>query len=129
MSIINNLNQRSFIRFVITAAIGLFLLSQTAAAGQQTADKNPLPLQTERTFSLTTDEGTWMSLDVSPDGKTIVFDLLGHIYTMPIDGGEAKAITDGLSFDSQPRYSPDGARIVYTSDRSGDDNVWVMKSD
>ena len=70
-----------------------------------------------------------MSLDVSPDGKTIVFDLLGHLYTMPIEGGQAKAITKGLSFNGQPRYSPDGKRIVYTSDRSGSDNVWVIDAD
>ena len=67
-----------------------------------------LPLKSDRTIEFTTDEGTWVSLDVSPDGKTIVFELLGDLYTVPIDGGEAKAITTGLAFDSQPSYSPDG---------------------
>ena len=70
--------------------------------------KPGLPLKSDRTIEFTTDEGTWVSLDVSPDGKTIVFDLLGDLYTLPIDGGDAKAITTGLAFDSQPRYSPDG---------------------
>ena len=41
------------------------------------------------------DEGTWMSLDVSPDGRTIAFDLLGDIYVMPITGGDAQAIASG----------------------------------
>ena len=67
-----------------------------------------LPLKPDRTIEFTTDEGTWLSLDVSPDGKTIVFELLGDLYTLPIAGGEAKAITTGLAFDSQPSYSPDG---------------------
>src|SRR3954466_676602 len=70
--------------------------------------RNPtLPLKTTRTVSFTTDEGTWISLDVSPDGRTIVFDLVGDLYTMPIGGGKATRITDGPAFDAQPRFSPD----------------------
>ena len=53
-----------------------------------------------------------MSLDVSPDGSTIAFDLLGDIYVLPIAGGEATAINSGLSWSWQPRFSPDGQRIV-----------------
>src|SRR4051794_16144116 len=67
-----------------------------------------LPLKPDRTVEFTADEGTWVSLDISPDGKTILFELLGDLYTVPIAGGEAKAITTGLAFDSQPSYSPDG---------------------
>jgi imidazolonepropionase-like amidohydrolase/Tol biopolymer transport system component len=74
-------------------------------------------------------EGTWMSVDVSPDGTEIAFDLLGDIYTIPIAGGEAKAITTGVAWDMQPRYSPNGKWIAFTSDRSGGDNLWVMKRD
>ncbi len=75
------------------------------------------------------DEGTWMSLDVAPDGTEIVFDLLGDLYTLPIAGGEATALTRGFAWDMQPRYSPDGRRIAFTSDRGGGDNVWVMGRD
>ena len=57
-----------------------------------------LPLKTDKKIEFTTDEGTWMSLDVSSDGKTILFDLLGDVYTVPIGGGEAKRIIGGLSF-------------------------------
>ncbi len=79
--------------------------------------------------SIDVTRGTWMSLDVSPDGREIVFDLLGDLYVIPIAGGEAKALTQGLPWDMQPRYSPDGRAIAFTSDRGGGDNIWVMGRD
>lgn len=79
--------------------------------------------------TLDTSEGTWMSLDVSPDGKEVVFDLLGDLYLLPIGGGEARALTTGLAWDMQPRFSPDGQLIAFSSDRAGGDNVWLMKRD
>ena len=88
-----------------------------------------LPLKMTRNISFDASEGTWMSLDVSPDGKTIVFELLGDIYTMPATGGTATRITSGPGFDSQPRWSPDGKRIVFLSDRSGAENIWLMDPD
>jgi Tol biopolymer transport system component len=88
-----------------------------------------LPLAGTRHVRFTTDEVTWMSLDVSPDGQTIVFDLLGDLYTVPISGGPATRITDGMAFDAQPRFSPDGETIVFASDRSGAENLWLMDAD
>ena len=82
-----------------------------------------------RDIPLDVTEGTWMSLDVSPDGREIVFDLLGDIYVMPIAGGEARAIASGVAWDMQPKYSPDGRHIAFTSDRGGGDNIWVMNRD
>ena len=87
------------------------------------------PLGPTKTVEFTTNEGTWMNLDVSPDGKEIVFDLLGDIYVIPIAGGTAKLLRGGPAFEVQPRFSPDGARISYTSDKDGADNIWVMKRD
>ncbi len=80
------------------------------------------------TVRFTTTEGTWMNLDVSPDGTRIVFDLVGDLYTLPIAGGTARRITSGPAFDLQPRWSPDGSRIAFTSDRAGGDNVWTMSA-
>ncbi len=92
-------------------------------------EKKGLPLKSGRKVEFTTDEGTWLSLDVSPDGKTIVFELVGDIYTLPIEGGQAKLIAGGMAFDSQPRFSPDGQSIAFLSDREGSENIWIMHAD
>src|SRR3954453_16056370 len=66
-----------------------------------------LPMTPTKALKFTTDEGTWLSLDVSPDGRTVVFELLGDIYTIPIEGGMATRLTSGQMLDAQPHYSPD----------------------
>lgn len=99
-----------------------------AAAPKSNWDVANPPLPT-RKIPLQVSSGTWMSLDVSPNGKSIVFDLLGDIYTMPISGGKATNIAAGLPWEIQPRYSPDGSKIAYISDRAGGDNLWVMEAD
>lgn len=88
-----------------------------------------LPLRPERTLSFTTSVGHWMSVDVSPDGRTLVFDLLGDIYTLPVAGGKAVPLTRGMAFDGQPRFSPDGRKIVFVSDRDGGWNLWTLSLD
>lgn len=80
-------------------------------------------------LAIDTQEGTWMSLDLSPDGNTIVFDLLGDIFLIPVQGGQAQPLTAGMAWDMQPRFSPDGSRIAFISDRDGADNLWVMDRD
>ncbi|KAB2915189.1 MAG: amidohydrolase family protein [Bacteroidetes bacterium] len=79
--------------------------------------------------TITTHEGTWMNLDVSPDGNTLVFDMLGDIYSLPVAGGTAALLRGGHAFEVQPRFSPDGKKICFTSDAGGGDNVWVMDAD
>jgi Tol biopolymer transport system component len=108
-------------------------LEQSAMKAEAKTDgekaKEGLPLKPERRIEFTTDEGTWISLDISRDGKTILFELLGDLYTVPLEGGDAVGITSGMAFDSQPRYSPDGSHLAFVSDRDGAENVWIANSD
>ncbi len=121
-------------RFLALFAIMIISLPVAIILGQEAKKdeekkEEELPLKSTEKIEFTTDEGTWMSLDVSPDGQTIIFDLLGDIYTLPVAGGEANRIIGGISFEGQPRFSPDGKRIVFTSDRSGAENLWTADRD
>ncbi len=120
---------------LVVLGLAASLVASTAAAQEDdAADDKPKwdvaapPLET-REIPIQVDEGTWMNVDVSPDGQTIAFDLLGDIYTLPISGGQATRIAEGLPFEMQPRFSPDGSRISFTSDRGGGDNIWIMNAD
>ncbi|HSL19906.1 MAG TPA: amidohydrolase family protein [Vicinamibacterales bacterium] len=87
------------------------------------------PLGPTTKIEFDTAEGTWMNVDLSPDGKTIVFDLLGDIYTIPVGGGSATRITAGPAYDMQPRFSPDGRKVAFSTDRDGLWNIWTMDAD
>ncbi|MFQ6604243.1 MAG: amidohydrolase family protein [Fidelibacterota bacterium] len=105
--------------------------SETSAVPDQTEKRTKswditAPFGPIQPFMTDVTEGTWMSCDLSPDGSTIIFDLLGNIYRMAVSGGQAEALTSGPAWDIQPSFSPDGQTIVYTSDRSGGDNIWTM---
>ena len=118
----------------IVAATMLAVCTTSSTLGaQRGAPRDPmqegLPLRPDRTVSWTTNVGHWMSVDVSPDGQMLVFDLLGDIYTMPMSGGKATSITRGMAFDGQPRFSPDGKKIVFISDRDGGWNLWTISVD
>lgn len=111
--------------------LALPLISFAQAETTETADSTKkatkeLPLEPERKITLNNPGITWLSLDVSPDGKQIVFDAMGDLYLMPSEGGKAEAMTQGLAYEVHPRFSPDGKSIVYISDKSGAQNVWVM---
>ncbi|HET9274566.1 MAG TPA: amidohydrolase, partial [Gemmatimonadales bacterium] len=118
------------IRILPAAALVAGLVTAAAAQGPRPGGPPPpLPLAATRKAEFKATKGTWISLDVSPDGKTIVFDLLGDLYTVPIAGGKATRLTSGMAFDAQPRWSPDGKTVVYVSDRSGGENVWTISLD
>jgi len=114
-------------------AVLCLLLSPPAPAAAASAPvdttRKGLPLEPARWARFTATKGTWMSVDLSPDGQTLVFDLLGDLYTMPSVGGQATRLTHGIAHDMQPRFSPDGNRVVFVSDRSGDENVWIVSVD
>src|SRR5258706_2573955 len=113
---------------VATLTLAPSLFAQAAAAAPpDTSKKNKndeLPLVTTRTIEFETSEGTWLSLDVSPDGRTIVFELLGDLYTLPAVGGAATRLTSGPAVDSQPRWFPHGKRILFLSDRFCGEDIW-----
>src|SRR5688572_21745623 len=119
-------------RYVIAVSACIVAISAIASAADK-KDKKKWDVEAEhgpsKMVEITTDEGTWMNLDVSPDGKEIVFDLLGDIYVMPISGGDATVLRGGAAYEVQPRFSPDGKGISFTSDRDGADNIWTMKRD
>ncbi len=113
-------------KFFYAAAIITFSQILFAQDDIENEVEEGLPLKATRSIDINTNEGTWISLDVHPGGEKIIFDLLGDIYELSIEGGKANRITEGLAFDSQPKYSPDGNSILFLSDRSGGNNVWII---
>lgn len=103
--------------FAALAAAGLFVFVSPAMPVSPTL------------IEFETGEGTRMCVDVSPDGRQIVFDLMGAIYLLPASGGRAKAISDERDVSYRPKFSPDGTRIAFLSERSGTLNIWVMNAD
>lgn len=118
--------KKQFLLLAICFAFGA-LSAQDNKESKKWDVNNPEGNYKEVNFTST--EGTWMNVDISPDGKEIVFDLLGDIYTMPATGGTAAVLRGGHSFEVQPRFSPDGNKILFTSDAGGGDNIWVMNRD
>lgn len=129
----NPMHYKFTILLCLLTLIGAFAqdkksVKEDSTKKEKKKDKN-LPLEVGRRIRIQTDEGTWMSLDVSPDGKTIAFDFLGDIFTMPITGGKPTQFTKGMAFDSHPKFSPDGKKLLFISDRSGGENIWWFNVD
>lgn len=121
-----------FATFIAACTLATPGLAEKAGAEKPEAEKwdvNAPQGATIKQVPINVDEGSWIDVDVSPDGKTVAFALLGDIYTMPIAGGTPTRIAEGLAWEVQPRFSPDGKRIAFTSDRAGGDNIWIMNRD
>jgi Tol biopolymer transport system component len=131
--------KRTILALLLTALAGSLVYGQSGRADtlktkadSVVKDKKKrefLPLEAGRKIKVKTTEGSWMSLDVSPDGKTIVFDFLGDLYLLPFTGGKAKPFLREMSFESHPKFSPDGKHILFISDRSGGENAWRFSLD
>lgn len=115
--------------FVSLAPLAAQTPAQNDSSARAANTARSLPLITDRSLRFTTTEATWLSLDLSPDGRTLLFEILGDLYTLPVAGGTATRLTSGQGYDMQPRYSPDGSQIVFVSDRNGSENLWVMAAD
>ncbi len=115
--------------------LGVLLLLAAAAVAADDHDEAgegwsvTEPLGDWQTIAIDTREVTWSDVDISPDGQHLVFHMLGDLYRVGIDGGEAEALTDDIAWNFQPRYSPDGSRIAFVSDRDGAENIWTMDAD
>jgi Tol biopolymer transport system component/imidazolonepropionase-like amidohydrolase len=113
------------------AIVGVAVVASAAPAQRAAGWDVTQPRGATREIDFNTDEGTWLSLDISPDGNWLTFDLLGHVYRMRTAGGEAESLTQsgGVSLNYHPRYSPGGELIAFISDRGGQDNLWIMDAD
>ncbi|WP_417619517.1 amidohydrolase family protein [Parasphingorhabdus sp.] len=120
-------------KYSLATVLATVLFSGAAFAQDKPAeskwDVNAPTGATIKQVPINVDEGSWIDVDVSPDGNSITFALLGDIYTMPMAGGTPTRIAEGLAWEVQPRFSPDGKRIAFTSDRGGGDNIWIMNRD
>ncbi|WP_338846107.1 amidohydrolase family protein [Massilia sp. W12] len=110
-------------------AAALLLAAPALAKEEKNAWDVNHPPGAKQSVQLDVRSGTWMSVDVSPDGKEVLFDLLGDLYVLPLEGGAARALTRGMAWDMQARFAPDGKHILYMSDAGGGDNLWLMQRD
>ena len=120
-------------KYSLVSVLATLFISGAALAQDKSEevkwDVNAPTGATIKQVPINVDEGSWIDVDVSPDGRSLTFALLGDIYTMPIAGGTPTRIAEGLAWEVQPRFSPDGKRIAFTSDRGGGDNIWIMNRD
>lgn len=73
-----------------------------------------------------TDSDWYRGSALSPDGKTIVFQYKGDIYTVPSKGGMARPLTTHKAWDGSPVWSRDGKSIAFASNRYGNMDVFLM---
>ena len=69
-------------------------------------------------------------VSLSPKGERVLFCARGDIFSAPIEKGPTRNLTHSSgAHDKWPRWSPDGSRIAFISDKSGEDEVYVISQD
>ena len=118
-----------FVPLFLSVLLSLIMFNDAMArqdAGESEPSHKDLPLEPDRSVSLSIEEASWISLDLHPTGEKIIFEMMGNLFELPVTGGEATQLTHGMGFDTQPVYSPDGTKVAFISDRSGGDNLWIL---
>ena len=78
---------------------------------------------------LHTEAAEWLRYpSISPDGNTIVFTHGADLYTVPSKGGEATQLTQHITREFHPVWSPDGKWIAFASDRHGNNDVFLISA-
>ena len=75
---------------------------------------------------VTVTQGTNFGVDVLPVDGRIAMDLLGNIWVLPARGGQARIMTDGRLPARQPRWSPDGSKILYQTSSPNAASLWLL---
>ena len=104
------------------------------AAPAPAAEKRPMTVEDLLAFKRVSDP------QISPDGRWVVYavgtvnldenKITSSLWLASTDGGRVRQLTNapGKS-DSQPRWSPDGSQILFTSNRSGTSQLWAISPD
>jgi len=129
--------KKSLLAITLVSALGLGV-APTLYAQNDSEEKTESELETWEVsnppyalneVTIKTNETTWSSLDVAPNGEFMVFDMLGDLYKVSMSGGDATPLTQDFAWNIHPSISPDGKQIAFISDKDGLSNVWVMDID
>jgi Tol biopolymer transport system component len=111
------------------AVLSGIVTAAACAAALTAARVSQAPASPGESVEITVREGTSMAIALSPDKRTLVIDLQGGLWSLPVAGGTAKRLTDEYNDARQPAWSPDGRRIAYQGYRDGTWRIWTISAD